>query len=223
MELPFERLRNYCSCCLNCGSLIAGEGLLCRPCRMTLARLEQTKIANNFPLRVVAHYAWSPGQSDLLSRLVSALKGPGARGAWKFYAKDFSRKRALTLQGRHRRICVVPAPSRTSAKKDHAYFWGEALAESLGAHFLPCLKKSSKNQQRGASRGERALVDIELNEISTEGVDIPTGTLWIFADDILTTGATARAAHFALGSPPHFEVWVFAQRRLSCGASKNLL
>ena len=34
----------------------------------------------------------------------------------------------------------------------------------------------------------------------------------IFADDVITTGATALAAYMALGDPPSFEVWTLACR-----------
>ncbi len=67
------------------------------------------------------------------------------------------------------------------------------------------------------------MVELELIENSTSHVDFDAKSFWIFADDIITTGATARAAHKALGTPKHFEVWVLAQRALSCGASRDLL
>lgn len=222
MKLISNLFTKHCSCCLNCGSLWSGEGLLCHPCLQTLHRLRVTAPMTVSALPVQALYRWHPGQSDMLSRLVLALKGGNQREAWRFYARELSRRLALTLSPKQR-LCIVPAPSSRPQTKDHAFLWGEALAESLGAHFEPILKKTQSHHQRGADRGERALLEMEAIENYTGSVDFSTKTRWILADDIVTTGATARAAFQALGSPPHFEVWSLAQRSLSCGASRDLL
>ncbi|WP_374029448.1 hypothetical protein [Bdellovibrio bacteriovorus] len=167
-------------------------------------------------------YRWHPGESDLLSTLILNLKGPGTKSGWNYYANQFMAFMLETLPT-NKHIRIVPAPARRANMEDHAYNWGEALAHLIGAEFMPCLRKSTSVHQRGAARGERALLEMELlekySDLSTDSTEI----LWVFVDDILTTGATARAAHKALGSPSHFEVWVFARRSLSCGASKDLL
>lgn len=222
MKLISNLFTKHCSCCLNCGSLWSGEGLLCRPCFQALHRLKATSPISVSALRVQALYQWHPGQSDMLSRLVLALKGDNQKEAWRFYARELSPRLALTLST-EQCLCVVPAPSRKFQAKDHAFLWGEALAESLGARFVPMLKKTQAGHQRGGDRGERALLEMETVENYTGSVDFSTKTRWILADDIVTTGATARAAYRALGSPPHFEVWALAHRSLSCGASKDLL
>ncbi|WP_413943685.1 ComF family protein [Bdellovibrio sp. HCB-162] len=221
MKSLLRLMQNHCSCCLNCGSFMISESLLCKPCEERLKFLEQQEPRQAPPFTVRSHYYWYPGQSDLLSELVLALKGSGHQRAWEHYAQKFTKKLSSSLH--HRRICVIPAPAKKINQVDHAYLWGKALADSLGAGFLPCLEKVSSGSQRGAGRGERALVEMEAHVKTSSGVDFSTETLWIFADDVLTTGATARAAHLALGSPAHFEVWVLAQRGLSCGASKDLL
>lgn len=221
MKLISNIFTKHCSCCLNCGSLWSGEGLLCRPCFRALHRLKAPAPLSVSALPVQALYQWYPGQSDMLSRLVLSLKGSHQKEAWKFYAHELSPRLALTLSP-EQRLCIVPAPSQGHTK-DHAFLWGEALAESLGARFMPMLKKTQSRHQRGADRGERALLEMDIIENYTGSVDFSTKTRWILADDIVTTGATAMAAYRALGSPPHFEVWALAHRSLSCGASKDLL
>lgn len=167
-------------------------------------------------------YRWSPGRSDILSGLILWLKGSQQKCAWKYYAQKMARRYASDLpQGF--KIYVVPAPSRHPNQRDHAYLWAEGLSLALGAEILPCLRKTGQYSQRGADRGTRALIEMGLIEKYTESVDFQSQALWIFADDIVTTGATARSAHIALGVPKHFEVWALAQRSLSCGASKDLL
>ncbi|MGZ6460356.1 MAG: ComF family protein [Bdellovibrio sp.] len=120
-------------------------------------------------------------------------------------------------------LIIVPAPAKKFGDHDHAYLFAEGLSHALGATLLPCLKKHSLKSQRGSGRGERALLEMEIVENISKDVDFSPNTLWIFVDDILTTGATARAAHKALGSPQNFEIWTLAYRSLSCGASKDLL
>lgn len=218
-------LASYCSCCLNCGSFFVRSGLLCKPCDKTLQRLRCAPAQETKPYATRALFEWNPGQSDLLSHLVLSLKGPGHKKVWSFYASKFAQAFSETLPT-GKKIYVIPAPANKPNRRDHAYLWAEALASSLGATLLPGLEKAGpggSGKQRRKDRGERALIELKANVNYTEGVPFSEAPLIIFADDILTTGATARAAHVALGSPPHFEVWVLAKRSLSCGASRDLL
>lgn len=217
-----NQLRRYLCCCLNCGSFLPSDGCLCVECKSRLCIWEKV-LEDKSPrgLLVRTLYRWAPGRSDVLSKLVLWLKGPRQKEAWAYYAKEMSRRYCEVLPSGVK-IYIVPAPARGD-KKDHARFWAEGLGRALGAEVLPCLKKSQYASQRGSDRGTRALIEMELIEKYTDSVDFSSQVLWIFADDIVTTGATARAAHITLGSPQHFEVWAFAQRSLSCGASSDLL
>ncbi|MEN0057653.1 MAG: hypothetical protein AAGB31_02370 [Bdellovibrio sp.] len=168
----------------------------------------------SFKLRTL--YTWEAGRSEMLSRLILHLKGPRASAPWQVYAQQFVRR--LNIESGWR-LCIVPAPPRKILHRDHAYYWGEALAQNLGASFLPCLEKISSGSQRQARGDERALIEMRSHEKSTKEDSI----LWVFADDVFTTGATAAAAYAALGRPPHFEVWTLVQRRLACRPSEDLL
>lgn len=226
MKSLLAYISSYCSCCLHCGSLFVREALLCRKCHDTLSPRKSDEKPRHFPFVVRALYNWRPGESDMLSSLVLALKGSRQRRHWTYYAQVMAQRASSTLPP-GRKICVVPAPAKRVGQKDHAYHWGTCLAEALGATFLPCLEKVPSSQdhakQREKDRGERALLEMAAHVNYSEMSGFLTDPLIIFADDILTTGATARAAYQALGSPPHFEVWVLSERGLSCGASKDLL
>lgn len=221
MKLSWEQLKNGMSCCLYCGSfMVTGSGL-CPMCLQSLSGRESQDPFLIKPFVCRAQYEWSPGESDLLSRLVLSLKGPRQHQSWEYFAETFARRRLRDLDGR--RVHIVPAPPRKLGQVDHAHLWAKALARALGAEFTPCLKRVTGNHQRSGDRGERALAELEIIENSTGSLGLLENTTWIFADDVLTTGSTARAAHKALGSPTHFQAWVLARRSLSCGASKDLL
>ncbi|WP_413292169.1 hypothetical protein ACLSU7_12265 [Bdellovibrio sp. HCB185ZH] len=163
----------------------------------------------------MALFRWNPGTSDLLSVQITGLKGCHQRRDWSYWATRFATRRML--QGLpDRKIIIVPAPSKNHGK-DHAYQWAEALANAVGGEVHCCLRKVSNRHQRGANREKRVEVVLELDENSSVVSEFWSEALWVFADDIVTTGSTALAAFEALGSPPHFETWALAHRTLTCG------
>ena len=225
MQFISKYIRPFLLPCLYCGSLRAEEAGLCQSCFAALKVFEGEPLheIHEAPYPIYSFYDWRPGESDILSRLFLSMKGAGGKRFWQAFAPAFLARRMAFPLTDDRPVRVVPAPS-SLGRRDHAFLWGQALAEELQTELCPCLKKSELKHQRGASRDQRRRLRLELNENYS---DLPrrewSRYRWIFADDILTTGATAFAAYEALGSPPHFEVWVLGRRSLSCGASTDLL
>jgi predicted amidophosphoribosyltransferase len=216
MKNILDLIRRYIHPCLHCGSFLKSDGLLCESCRGLLNRYLDTKLVTRTLAIFDAHalFRWNPGTSDLLSAQLVGLKGTRSQADWAYWAQRFLSRR-LSEGLPPRRIIIIPAPSK-SGGRDHAYQWAEALAAITGAQVYPCLRKLRSQHQRGADRDKRIEVELELDENSSMVSDYWSETLWIFADDIVTTGSTALAAFEALGSPPHFETWALAHRTLAC-------
>ena len=206
-------IRTHLSCCLHCGSFRTETGLLCRPCSEALdLYAAQPRVRTN-GTQMWSLYEWQPGQSDMLSSLILNLKGGYNRQAWEHYAKLLAKKRWVYSHSEiSRPMRIVPAPARSEGAKDHAVYWALSLAHEMSAEFTPCLRRTTHQHQRKMDRGARGLLTLELNEKYTGLFEGYSNYLWIFADDVLTTGSTAQAAYEALGKPPHFEIWTLARR-----------
>lgn len=224
MRALIKFIKIHTTPCLNCGSFANTELKFCFFCREILRNFENRALPayDVGPYPVYSFYKWCPGESDILSTHFLSLKGRKSRLAWSYLAQSFVTQRmgreikALSMQ-------IVPAPS-SNGKIDHAYLWACGLATALGAEITPCLVKSMNTRQRGATRKQRERIKFDINEKYSSLVNsLSNHKLWVFVDDVLTTGSTANAAYEALGCPKNFEVWVLGHRSLSCEASNSLL
>src|SRR5262249_8267949 len=106
--------------------------------------------------------------------------------------------------------CVfVPIPSRGP---NHAAGLAKALSEWSGFPVREALHLTEDRVQKRLSRQHRQEIHFEC--LTPVKCKIPRRTIVI--DDIVTTGATARAAYRALGSQPFTQVWCLMDRR-PCG------
>jgi predicted amidophosphoribosyltransferase len=90
------------------------------------------------------------------------------------------------------------------------------LSETIGGHCLPLLKRSRPElEQKALDRASRQQVTMELADgVSSRRLKQLSRKGWkfVFADDVFTTGATARAAWKALGEPKPFQIWTLSYR-----------
>jgi len=215
--------------CLYCGSLRRNSDGLCEICSENLWAW-QPKEYGLFhqrieKLQVSSLFHWVPKKQEVLSRLARALKGEGGESLWQFYGEEFwSRKLLDHRDSKIRPLLLIPSPAKNN-KKDHAAFFTQSLVSASGATAYPCLRRVEQLSQKEKSRSERFRAKLEWSEDFTQPdfAKISVGKQVIFIDDVVTTGATAKAAWKTLGKPRDFAVWSLAQRGLSCGASTDLV
>ncbi len=205
-DLPF-------SFCLFCTSLIRKDVGCCRTCKSRLREFIQAGSISQTRFL----FPWIRDRSPQVSKLVQGLKYGLNRKLWNWLSKEFIRAHGAAVMNLIQGTVLIPVPPSKHDQQDHAFFWAQALSNDLsiplaiGGNFQkgPPQKRLSKNQ-----RLSRTITgEFEVSEHVTNAIII---------DDILTTGATARAVirqvdseRSVRGQPPlNWEVWVLAYRRL---------
>lgn len=218
---PAELWRIGWDACPGCGSFAIGRGAVCGVCEHAL--LSKARPAISLGERWTHRYLfdWVPGEDDVLSNLILALKGAGSSRAWERWADIFLQKHAEHLP-RVTDLVFVVAPHVDPDAPDHSAFFARGLARRLGLTVSgrPLLKGSGR-LTRKLSKSERfRRKDLVKNaDYRRSG-----GKRFVLIDDVLTTGATARAVRQALGAPALFEVWSLAARGTSsCGALSGVI
>ncbi len=206
-KLNLEPLWKHLRCCSLCGMSSCSIDLLCESC---WTRLEPFRVPSNYritgyPFPVSSLYLWPSGE-NLVTHLIHTLKGGGVPSAYQRIAEIFSisiMERSVTEEP----LIFVPAPGKVPNCSDHAMMWAKALTLFWGGSCRPCLKRPQGWEQKSAKIRERRSLGFEKTKtLSNRNSRI------IFVDDVITSGATAQAAHIALGAPKKFEVWTIAFR-----------
>ncbi|MEQ1879115.1 MAG: hypothetical protein ABL958_20915 [Bdellovibrionia bacterium] len=193
--------------CLHCGSMGGPIDLYCEYCWTKLIHpFRTTGTAQEIEGgKLFSLFSWS---QSAVGRLLHALKGESHSSAFERLAGWFAFERSRF--GKVGPLVLVPAPPKRPFTFDHAHFWATALAAHWDAPVWAGLKRTSTDEQKKQGIRER-------NQKRLEVLTNLNGAEWagrkvIFCDDVYTTGATARAAHRALGEPTDFEVWTVACR-----------
>lgn len=160
---------------------------------------------------------WNPGESDTLSSLIHILK-LNQKELWKSLSYEFIKNNNYEFQS----DSVLISLQSTSRMHTHAQDWGDSLSEWLGCPHIVALKKSGqellKINQREKSKIERRGVElvpiVDISNLVSRNV--------IFVDDIVTTGATLKAAFKALGRPGRFRCWSMAVRTIGSIAENDV-
>lgn len=144
-----------------------------------------------------------------------SIKGLHQPGVFQRLAEEFSVKFSGDLPAGRR--LIVPAPPKYDGQKDHAFWWSYYLSEAVSAPMVPVLERSNASaaSQKHLSFSKRNQTSVRLDPEIWSWVrrNYVFDTL-VFADDVVTTGSTARAAFKALGFAKNCEVWAISDRTL---------
>lgn len=201
----FEKMNFLGRQCFHCGSFFSGKSLFCRSCEKRLwDRHQDRHISQLEDFKMICLFEWIPDEDRQVSKLLATLKGGRIPSAFYFYAKEFiSRKKPILPDGD---IVLIPCPGK---RPDHASVLTSVFAEILALPSDDCLEKE-KNQiaQKKKNRKQRANLRFFCHSAMAK-------KHVIFIDDIVTSGATIRAARKAIGPCQSFQVWSLARRVVS--------
>lgn len=233
MLMKSHQILRYLKACSYCGSLQITESGLCTECFHCLQRFhdapkevlsqkdsspkkgkfgdgDRPPIESN---RIQAYYSWKANESNMLSVHLKALKGASSAFAWTYYGVEMARKWRphLPHQGQ---INIVYPRSRT-LRPDHAHYFARAIGAVLGAPIFSLRHiQTKRREQKKLSLQERSHLEFGLDEKISDLIKNCPDDIWIFVDDVYTTGATQEAVKKALGNPKNMYTWVLAKRTL---------
>ncbi len=237
----FDAAYLYFRSCAVCSSSLPPIDLLCPPCWKIFGKVMNRgeKIQQkDYPFPVYSLLTWTPETEVFVKPFIYGFKGERAIRASEKLASFFLSERSLGTAGKQSlstdKLLLATAPS---SKFDHASLWayalGRPLQQSPKAFFLDVSPKAKR--QKELSQTERAERRFKIREVFAGSTNDSLETLSdarptahpmtaakrvVFADDVITSGATAMAAYMALGDPDKFEVWTLAARPRLAGKSR---
>ena len=207
----------YLRCCAGCGLDTAiFDGLrkpdwICRQCEIYL----ETHVFNlkinelDSDISFFSLCEWTDHNYELLSRLISSLKGNYNHDGWKWVVKHIVRHLMLKNNLPSKDTTLIPAPSGSVDRK-HSDVLAFELAEALKLPVdISCLSYTTKKTRQTVLRKQdRMNIKVQSGKHSFKNI--------IIVDDVCTTGATIRASKDALiksaSKKPKFLAIGFAKR-----------
>lgn len=201
----FEKVNLIGRQCCHCGSFFSNHSLFCSHCEKRLWHrhqvLEISEIDNS---KIISLFDWMPDQDRQISKLMAGLKGGKLSSAFIYYTREFLARRKPHLPSGE--AVLVPCPGR---RPDHAWRFASVLSKDLSLEVWDVLnKEESQRSQKRKNRKQRAELRFFCHSAMAH-------KHVIFIDDIVTTGATIRAARKAIGPCQSFQVWSLARRVVS--------
>jgi predicted amidophosphoribosyltransferase len=196
--------------CWLCGQLGVVNRSLCRKCFDSLqTRLASTtEYQRRIPSPFKTHRLFDWFEDEIwISQMVYQWKKDASPAFFDDLAEDFVLRmntRTQNAWSNQKDLWFIPAPPRTCGTQDHASRWTQALSKALGIKWADPLERANEQEQKLMTFENRRkrLLNLKNGEV----VDEWKRRRVLFADDIITSGATANAAFEALGRPSSFEL-----------------
>lgn len=174
------------------------------------------------PFKQRALYRWDDRAvrpASILRDVIVSSKEHPSRELMQLWAAEMSaRARADGALSGKRDWLVIPPPGRSGyGERDHAGALAEALALANPGTLQEELemlervgesRRARAKSQKLKSRDERSRIEFRVSDFAKSRVRRAAG--FLFVDDVIATGATAKAAWIALGKPRAFESWAIA-------------
>ncbi len=204
--MNFNKIWSHLRACAHCHLWLGQTDLFCPTCWNLVFKNRIWKKIDEYSLETKSLFCWRQ-EDAILGELIYSLKGGDLADA-----NDRLARSILTSVESHELtdVAFVPAPSKNLEQPDHAYMIAKSLSNLSGRPLIKALQRVDEDSQKQLNRSERLRSKLALNA----GFSIEQGRIQsiIFIDDVVTTGATAHAAHLALGKPKNFKVWTIAYR-----------
>ncbi len=188
--------------CIQCGSFEFRPSLLCGTCEANLesASFNFSVIASDIRgIPCLGLYRWQRDRNRILNRLCLKLKGTRQVRAWKYYAELFLAE-WIKVEEISNNAIIVPCPAK-EGQKDHAYLFADSLSHLTGLPLVPLLEMIDVKEQKRLSkldRERRSSSKFRINNLIDEKISLAKPRVIYFVDDIITSGATVRAAQSKL-------------------------
>jgi predicted amidophosphoribosyltransferase len=196
---------NFIACPI-CKSVFPRTTTLCESCADELWRRREPVLRREAGFRVRSLFAWREGGPRAMDWLIRSLKGQDQHIHWNELAL-WMLTTSIQPQRPLPKPLLVPIPST----RKHSWGLARALSRWTGWPIESPLIQAQSRWQKGLTRSERQEVRFE-----GRGVLCTDYKTVLLVDDVITTGATLRAAHLALGRPHNCEAWCLMDRR-PCG------
>lgn len=205
-------LRKYFQSCAVCKIYFPPTNWLCSLCWKALEREYLNshtvyRVEKTLPhLRLLD---WHEDNQKLIKLFIESLKQGGPDFIFKRLGLEMlSRFINIPLWDKKQYPIFIPSPSRTKKREDHAFMLAQALSFYFNGELQPILiRDQSSLPQKKKSKRERTHIQIKRKD------SLFLKRPLVFVDDVLTTGATARAVFQTLNKPNNFSIFTLAWRR----------
>ncbi len=212
----WEQISSFVRVCPICYGKSDRHRILCPRCARFAEETRYRQWAryqNGIP--ILSLFEWTERAHNFFKAYASALKGGGPAPFYQTLAADLLTLRTQLRKPLEKTIrrpwVIVPAPGHVGGQRDHAEELAWQIAQLAGAKYLPCLERAYGGAQKKRNLAQRwSGSSIRIHERRKSELD--GEMLYIFVDDVVTTGSTAAYAHISLGHPPHFEIWTLFNR-----------